>query len=1141
MADIFEIAGRINSTSREKVVTTADQILADEQGGMKQSDVNAQHATDIANRYTKEETYSKSELNQMITTPDVEYVSVVATNATTAVTDVLPATGQANTIYRVGNWNGTQYDPTMYTLYAWNGSAYVCLAARSFVGEVYDVSVNHPDGQGNPTPYANLTAALGTDGANIPADIRRGGMSIKFVLSSDNNSVYVQYRLMANEFSTNNNDWQGVDSVPIDGSRNLVESGGVDKVLSLTSQYLTVTGKGSTYVYGSVVRGFRAGCTYKFYIENYNELKDKITEGGYGSMAVFGIEANSKENWSGVSASLLSLPVGRIRDTHIVCMPQTVENTDIEEWYVRLKVRTEDGYKVLVRAEDQTSVIANRDYNVFTGNTGFLDNELRSEYIEIPTFKGSYYEISHDSANSVSFSTRDYSKSVRGTSSIGVPSGKPVIFLQTENCDFVYANVANVNFQVKKLSIQDSNIIDGSSLLYEQGFYSVNNAKSYSATSIRTKYLITVSADRAILKMPDEFVVQRYITCNDDGSYVSISDTLKTNIVLLGTGYYLINVKKKTEGDVTPADINCDSGSKITNYLANKAVDFIEDEVSGTIDYAETLFPYRTYNGHYYIVTNKGTVAFNFSTKDSNGVSGQTVSGVQAGASKILLQTKDCDYIKTNINNSSFKIEEIKFKGASIIDGYTLLYEQGFYNVTGNPTDSDVYIRTKELFNIAADYALITVPDGYVIARIFDFGDNKKMISTGANTTNYVLLNKGYHHINIKKEDGSAINPTEVMLYGDIVQDIKFLHPITAAFDFNTELLDVANELSGMDFDAKDSLECWTFQEQIYDKWDALMAANPTLIEKIDLGAYAEKEYPEYANLNGVASGDYAATPSYRTYMYKLCMPTSRVNVMDAVRRKVFIVAGLHGWENASQFNTYVVGSMLCKIASNDYYALGSVYDFYFIPCLNGYGAYHYTRQNANGVDINRNFPHPNWAKSGVPGDYGYTGESAASEFETKILCKAVEKIKPDFFIDHHTYGPTSYNFYATCSNPLDWPIFYQNLYAWNYRACKEYPEYYGTKYPVRPNGFSNINYSAQTANIWAHNVGVVSSQTLEVCTGIGFINGEPNPYPTSTLYKAPIIRLNELMLRLMLLRFAEYQLKNGLRTFSLDSTLLVE
>lgn len=94
---------------------------------------------------------------------------------------------------------------------------------------VYDISAAHPDGQGNPTPYADLTAALGTGGVNIPEDIRKGGMSIKFiqgtVQSYDNK--YVQYRLMANDWSTTVTDWQGVDVTPAPGSRNLVESGGV--------------------------------------------------------------------------------------------------------------------------------------------------------------------------------------------------------------------------------------------------------------------------------------------------------------------------------------------------------------------------------------------------------------------------------------------------------------------------------------------------------------------------------------------------------------------------------------------------------------------------------------------------------------------------------------------------------------------------------------------------------------------------------------------------------------------------------------------------------------------------------------------------------------------------------------------------
>jgi hypothetical protein len=73
---------------------------------------------------------------------------------------------------------------------------------------VFDISAYHATG-GVLAEYADLTAALGTNGANIPDDLRKGGMSIKFVQSSDNK--YVQYRLMANSFTTDINAWQNYD------------------------------------------------------------------------------------------------------------------------------------------------------------------------------------------------------------------------------------------------------------------------------------------------------------------------------------------------------------------------------------------------------------------------------------------------------------------------------------------------------------------------------------------------------------------------------------------------------------------------------------------------------------------------------------------------------------------------------------------------------------------------------------------------------------------------------------------------------------------------------------------------------------------------------------------------------------------
>lgn len=87
----------------------------------------------INERYPKSDTYSKEEVNGLITTPEQEYVSVEATSSTTSVTSVLPATGSGDTVYRVGNWDGSQYSENVYTEYAWSTTtnAYVKLSTKN--------------------------------------------------------------------------------------------------------------------------------------------------------------------------------------------------------------------------------------------------------------------------------------------------------------------------------------------------------------------------------------------------------------------------------------------------------------------------------------------------------------------------------------------------------------------------------------------------------------------------------------------------------------------------------------------------------------------------------------------------------------------------------------------------------------------------------------------------------------------------------------------------------------------------------------------------------------------------------------------------------------------------------------------------
>jgi hypothetical protein len=72
-------------------------------------------------------------------------------------------------------------------------------------GGAYDISAAHAVG-GVLATYDDLADALGTNGANVPAAVRKGGMSIKYVNSSDDK--YVQYFLTKDEWSASVGDWE---------------------------------------------------------------------------------------------------------------------------------------------------------------------------------------------------------------------------------------------------------------------------------------------------------------------------------------------------------------------------------------------------------------------------------------------------------------------------------------------------------------------------------------------------------------------------------------------------------------------------------------------------------------------------------------------------------------------------------------------------------------------------------------------------------------------------------------------------------------------------------------------------------------------------------------------------------------------
>lgn len=71
-----------------------------------------------------------------------------------------------------------------------------------------------------------------------------------------------------------------------------------------------------------------------------------------------------------------------------------------------------------------------------------------------------------------------------------------------------------------------------------------------------------------------------------------------------------------------------------------------------------------------------------------------------------------------------------------------------------------------------------------------------------------------------------------------------------------------------------------------------------------------------------------------------------------------------------------------------------------FIPCLNPDGLVNNTRQNANMVDLNRNFPTNNWTKTDNKEYFG--GENPSSEIETRFVEEIIEEFSPNVILTLH-------------------------------------------------------------------------------------------------------------------------------------------
>ncbi|MCZ4495874.1 MAG: murein peptide amidase, partial [Thermoleophilia bacterium] len=76
----------------------------------------------------------------------------------------------------------------------------------------------------------------------------------------------------------------------------------------------------------------------------------------------------------------------------------------------------------------------------------------------------------------------------------------------------------------------------------------------------------------------------------------------------------------------------------------------------------------------------------------------------------------------------------------------------------------------------------------------------------------------------------------------------------------------------------------------------------------------------------------------------------------------------------------------------------------WLIPTVNPDGERRRTRQNARGVDLNRNYP-GGWQPIGSPWQTYYPGRAAASEPETRAVQALVRRVRPDVTLWYHQHA----------------------------------------------------------------------------------------------------------------------------------------
>ena len=169
--------------------------------------------------------------------------------------------------------------------------------------------------------------------------------------------------------------------------------------------------------------------------------------------------------------------------------------------------------------------------------------------------------------------------------------------------------------------------------------------------------------------------------------------------------------------------------------------------------------------------------------------------------------------------------------------------------------------------------------------------------------------------------------------------------------------------------------------ELVYSSYDSLMAIFPAYVAKSNIGA---------------------ACDGQNLYCYEFG------GEQEINKPKIIIICSQHGFEKNSAYGTYY---FLKDVATNNETNpfLSYVHDnlhLIVVPVVNPSGFDAFIYKNANGVNLNRNWPVLNWTFYGDPSSSNYSGLAPLDQPETRVVDSIINiNLDADLFIDFHTNG----------------------------------------------------------------------------------------------------------------------------------------